>query len=133
MSRLKRAMKNAFAVDASGPAEPTQDQREVVDRICKEAARRRLTTPALLFLEMSRPLNYLGSQVLHFFQPMVSAVVDARGYEQFAGFLEHRGSIEYICQRLEHFEHERLERLGDATTQSESGGRPTPDNPASDR
>jgi len=109
MSRLKQAIKHAFAVDAPGAAEPTPPQRELVDRVCQETVRRHMTSPALLFLEMSRPLNYVGAQVLHFFHPIVSAVIDVRGYQQFASFLEQRGSIEYICLRLEHFEQERLE------------------------
>ena len=61
---------------------------------------------ALLFLEMSRPLNYVGSQVMHFFQPIVSAIFDAEGYEQLTRFLEHRGSLDYLCGRIEHFEKE---------------------------
>ena len=115
MSRFKQALKNAFAVEAPGAAEPTAQQGEIVDRVCKEVVRRGMTTPALMFLEMSRPLNFLGSQAMHFFQPIVSAVVDATGYVHFATFLERRGSIEYLCRRMERFEHER-----DAKQQAES-------------
>lgn len=58
-------LKHAFAVDPPGPAEPTPAQRAAVDRVCFEITKRHLSTPALLFLETFRPLNYLGSQVLH--------------------------------------------------------------------
>jgi hypothetical protein len=97
-------LKHAFAVDPPGPAAPTEEQRAAVDKICREIVRRHLTTPALLFLEMSRPLNYIGSQTLHFFQPMIGVLTDAKGPEQFALFLEKRGSIEYICRRIEDLE-----------------------------
>ena len=97
-------LKHAFAVDPPGPAEPTPEQKEVVEKVCREIVRRHLTTPALLFLEMSRPLNYLGSQTLHFFQPFFSAFSDSQSPQRFAEFLEHRGSIEYICQRLDDLE-----------------------------
>ena len=40
-------LKGAFAVDPPGPAEPTERQLQVVDKVCREVARRRLTTPAL--------------------------------------------------------------------------------------
>ena len=99
-------LKHAFAVDPRSVCEPTQEQRRVIDLACKEVARRHLTTPALILLEMSRPLNFVGSQVMHFFQPILSAIVDPKGYDQFASFLEHRGSVEYLCQRIEHFERE---------------------------
>jgi len=115
MSRFRQALKNAFAVEPPGAAEPTLQQQEVLDRVCAEVVRRGMTTPALMFLEMSRPLNFLGSQAMHFFQPMVSAVVDATGYQQFAMFLERRGSVEYLCRRIEHFEQEQ-----DAKRQADS-------------
>jgi hypothetical protein len=100
-------MRHAFAVDPPESVAPTDEQRQIVDRICHAVVSRRMTRPALLYLEVARPLNYLGSQALHFFQPGVSAVLDARAYEQFARFLEHRGSVDYLVKRIEHFETER--------------------------
>ncbi|MCL4209520.1 MAG: hypothetical protein HRU76_11520 [Phycisphaeraceae bacterium] len=101
---MKRWFRHAFAVDKPGPAEPSDAEREVVDKVCAQIVKRHLTTPSLIFLEMSRPLNYIGSQTMHFFAPFVWAVTDPRGFETFAGFLERRGSIEYICRRIEAME-----------------------------
>lgn len=103
-------IKHAFAVDPPGPAEPDDVQREVVDRLCREVVRKGMTTPALAFLEMSRPLNNVGSMTLHYFKPIVSAIFDTKHYDAFARFLEHRGSIEYICRRIEAVEEERDQR-----------------------
>lgn len=111
-------LKNAFAVDPPGPAEPTPDQAKAVHKICDEIARRRMTTPALLFLEMSRPLNFLGSQVMHFFNPFIGVFVDTGGYDHFASFLERRGSIDYICRRLEALEDEASRQDSNAPTSS---------------
>ena len=97
-------LRHAFAIDPPRAAEPNETQRLVVERICTEITRRRLTTPALLMLEMSRPLNYVSAQFLHFIQPFASIVADAEGYRQFTEFLEQRGSIDYICKRLEAME-----------------------------
>ena len=99
-------LKHAFAVDPQGPVEPTEQQRTVVDRVCREVVRRGMVTPALMFLEVSRPLNYLGSQAMHFFAPIVSMATDVEGYEQFAAFLEQRGSIDYLWRRIEELEAE---------------------------
>ena len=100
-------LKHAFAVEPPGPAEPTEAERPVVERVCHEIVRRGMTTPALLVLEMSRPLNFVGAQALHFLAPIVSALTDAEGHKHFAAFLEHRGSIEYMCRRIEELEAER--------------------------
>jgi len=94
-------LKHAFAVEPPGPVEPTSAQRDIAEKLCAEVVRRRLSTPALLFLETTRPLNFLGAQVLHFFSPFLSVLGDAREYKQFASFLEKRGSLDYLCQRIE--------------------------------
>jgi hypothetical protein len=93
-------------VDPPGAAEPTEDQRRVVDRLCERIVHRRLTHPALLYLEVARPLNYIGAQAMHFFQPIVSAIFDVEDYERFAKFLENRGAVDYLIAQLEHFEEE---------------------------
>lgn len=95
------ALRHAFAVDPPGPAEPTPEERPVVEALVREVVRRRMEAPAMMFLEMSRPLNYVASQTLSFFMPMLSAIGDARGASLLAAFLERRGSIDWLLQRLE--------------------------------
>ena len=111
-------LKHAFAVDPPGPAEPSEDQRRAVDRVVEEVVGRGLATPTLMALEMSRPLNFLGSQALHFFSPFVSVLTNSGGYGDFAEYLEQRGAVDYICMRIEEREREQETRTAD---QTESG------------
>ncbi len=107
MGSLKDRLHHAFAVDASGPAEPTPDQQPAIDWVCRQVAKRHLTTPGLIALEMSRPLNFMLAQGMHFFSPGAWALFRQQNYEHymhFASFLEHRGAMEYIERRIEHFE-----------------------------
>jgi hypothetical protein len=104
---LKARLQHAFAVDPPGPAEPTPEQAGPVDRFCREVARRHLTTPALVALEMSRPLGFLASQALHFMAPAAWALTREQTHESylaFAAFLERRGSTDHLARRIEHFE-----------------------------
>jgi hypothetical protein len=103
-------LRHAFATDPAGPAQPNEVQRLVVEKVCREVVRRRLTAPARLALEMSRPLNYVTAQLLHFFQPFLVILTDAVAYDQFTAFLEKRGSVDYIAERLEAIEAERATR-----------------------
>lgn len=103
---VKAWFAHAFAIEKPEDIDPTPHQREIVDRLCQEVARRQMATPALLALEMSRPLNGLSAATMHMFQPIIAAVMSTDSYEQFALFLEHRGSIDYLCKRIEHFEKE---------------------------
>jgi hypothetical protein len=115
-----RWLKHAFAVDPPGPAEPTTEQRQAVDAVCRQIVKRHLTTPTLLFLEMSRPLNYLGSQLLHFFAPVLSVLTSRQGHRHFAAFLEHRGSIDYLCRRIEELEAQATQQDAELSTESKA-------------
>jgi len=96
-------LKHAFAVEKVPPdgIEPTPEQAAIIDKVVRQIVKRRLTTPTLLFLEMSRPLNYVSAQAMHFLMPMVDAVADPTGWNHFAAFLESRGAIEHLCRRIE--------------------------------
>ena len=127
MGPLRSKLKHAFAVDRPGAVEPTEQQRPAVEWICTQIAKRHLSTPGLIFFEMTRPLNYLGAQVMHLTSPGVWAIAPRNiygGYIHFAEFLERRGSMEYMCQHIEKLEAEytkqekaaRAERKNQRTT-----------------
>ena len=122
-------LKHAFAVDPPGPATPDEAQHVLVEKLCAEVVRRRLTAPALLMLEMSHPLNYVSAQLLHFFEPLVAIVADTDGYLQLTRFLERRGAIDYVCQRLEAMDAQSAarERAADLDHESGDDGQQTPE------
>ena len=97
-------LRHAFSVESPGATEPTERQREIVERVCTEIVRRRAVTPTFVLLELGRPLSFLGAQAMHFFMPFLGAVCDTTGVQHFAAFLENRGAVDYICQRLEELE-----------------------------
>jgi len=99
-------LKHAFAIDSPGEIVPNEMQRALVEKLCSELVRRRLTAPALFTLEMSRPLNYISAQFLHFLEPFVTVIADKAEYENLTRFLEQRGSIDYVCSRIEALEAE---------------------------
>jgi hypothetical protein len=98
--------RHAFALELPGPSgriEPTEVERAIVDRLCRTLVRRRMTVPAVAFLEMSRPLHRVAAQALYFFQPVASLALTGDDYNRFARFLEKSGSIDYLCRRIEDF------------------------------
>lgn len=121
-------LKHAFAIEKPSDLAPTDEQKEIVDRLCRWMVRKHLTTPGLIMLEISRPLNYIGAHVMHFFRPAVSALLDTREYHAFALFLEHRGAVDYICRRMEQLEAEmtREEESRESAPQQPSDTLPGP-------
>lgn len=93
--------KHAFAVESSAPFEPTAEQRDIVDGLCRRIVNRGLALPAILFLESSQPLGPMAAQSLLLLQPWFELVADRNQLAAFTKFLDHRGSFEFLCRRLE--------------------------------
>ncbi len=104
---MREGFTRAFHVDPPGPATPTEEEAKLVERVAVEVVRRRMATPALIFLESSRPLAGVGAAAMHFLQPFVTVVLDASMWSTLATFLERGGSVEYLCRRIEVLEAER--------------------------
>ncbi len=90
-------------------------------RLADLTVRNRMTVPAILFLESVKPLSFLGSQALHFFEPMVRAFFSVPDYDRVAALLERRESLEALLVRIEakeddvrREEHEAKERRREA-------------------
>jgi hypothetical protein len=60
-----------------------------------------MTVPAIFFLESVKPLSFVGSQALHFFEPMVRAFFNVQDYERFALLMERRENLEALLVRIE--------------------------------
>jgi hypothetical protein len=98
---LKGWLKNAFALDAEPLAIPNAEDQAIIDRLAQAIVSRGLTAPALLLLECARPLNYVSGQFMRLIAPFAELLFDQQQYARLASFLERRGSIEYICRRVE--------------------------------
>ncbi len=82
----------------------SEEEKEVLQRVAERIVRVRLAVPAIFFLESTRPLNFLGSQALHFFNPLLSIFFRFRDVERLAEILEKRASIGVLLDRLEETE-----------------------------
>lgn len=79
----------------------TDQDEALIERLATEIVRRRLTTPAILFLESVKPLNFIGSQFLVFLDPIVRLFLTIPEYQRFARLLEERGTIERLIVAIE--------------------------------
>jgi hypothetical protein len=79
----------------------SEEQIKLFDKLAVQVTKRRLTVPAILFLESVRPLNFVGSQAMVFFAPMIHAFFTARQYDLIQQALEHRETIAYFIDLLE--------------------------------
>ena len=99
-------LKHAFYVEGDGPFEPDETQKKALDKLCKGIIRRGLTTPAIIGVEMGRPLKLFGLPDNAFFHSADFSVCTNKSWSAVAEFLEHRGSVDWIRNRIEELENE---------------------------
>ena len=103
----------------SASAQLSAEESALIERLATEVVRRRMTVPAILFLESMKPLTFLGSQTLYFFEPMVRAITSRSEYRTATTLLEDRDKIEHLLRRIEALEAAGLGRVDHETTQPE--------------
>jgi hypothetical protein len=79
---------------------------ELIARVATMAVSRRLTVPAILFLESSKPMAFIGSQFLVFMEPFVKTFISARSYDHFVRLMEDRANVERLIKEIERQEAE---------------------------
>ena len=87
--------------------EERRHQREVLDKLARELARRGMCAPALFLFASVEPLSVVASQALAFVEPFVSVLLDVPEYEVFREAIEDRDNLRWMVDRLEELEEER--------------------------
>ena len=115
---------HAFAVEKAEDFEPTEEELAVLDAVAKKVAKHGMAIPGILFLESSRPMNFIGAQAMAFFEPIVRTVFTQwDGYSLFYKVMEKRGCIECLIGRIEHFENQRQEEITKRKAEKKSKGK----------
>ncbi len=86
------------------------EDQELINKLAGKIVRMRMTIPAIFFLESSKPLAFLGSQLLIFFEPFVQTLFNIRQYQRFAVLMEHHENWERLIRKMEDLEAEYTEK-----------------------
>ena len=92
ISRVRTALRHAFAVHEAQSELPEED-RVLLERVADAIVKRGMAAPATVFLESMGPMNFLGSQALHFVSPIIECAFNAKEVAQVAHLLERRDTI----------------------------------------
>jgi hypothetical protein len=84
----------------------TPRQEEILTKIARKVVTWKMSVPAILFLESVKPLNYVGSQMMAFFEPFIQAVFSWKDYDELRNMMEDRGTVERLLQRIEQMDTE---------------------------
>jgi hypothetical protein len=102
---LLRAWSTRRLEDVNLPSRAPEDEDAFIERIANHVVRRRLEAPAVLFLEMHRPISFIASQGLFFCAPFLGLFVSPEGIERFARLLDTPQGVDRLIERIE--EHSR--------------------------
>jgi len=80
------------------------EEEAVLDKLAHKVVDKGMTVPAIIFLESVKPLNYIGSQVLVFFEPIVQTLFNFKDYSTFRTSLEKRETIEILILKIEKYD-----------------------------
>lgn len=80
---------------------------EIINKIARKTVELRLTPIAIVLLESVKPLSFVGSQLMVFFQPIITAIFPFHQYDEVAALLEERENVELLIQTIEFLEENR--------------------------
>jgi hypothetical protein len=108
IDRIREWCSHAFAIDTPGAKLSAEDQGLAL-KVAQFVVSRQMSTPALILLEASTPLNFIGSQFLAFLAPFSTLIFSEHEYRRFVLFLEKRQSIQLMIDKIVEMEDQRNE------------------------
>ncbi len=82
------------------PAFSPEDQA-LLERLADRVVELRIETAAILTLETAKPMSFLASQAMVFFEPIVQSLFRFTDYQRLSRLLERRDTLESLTQLIE--------------------------------
>jgi len=79
----------------------TPEDEALLDRMAARVVELHMEVPALLALESGRPLTFLASQSMIFFEPMVRALFRLPDYRRVSALIERREVVDKLATKIE--------------------------------
>lgn len=92
---------------------------ELLEKMARRIVEMRITPLAVVMLESSKPLSFVGSQLMVFLGPIITAVFPFQTYDEIAALFEERENVELFIRKIEQLEDDR--RNEQRTDQQNSG------------
>ncbi|HET6452987.1 MAG TPA: hypothetical protein VFI02_01160 [Armatimonadota bacterium] len=85
----------------------SEERDKLIENLARKIVDRRLETPAILFLEMHKPVAFLGSQALLVASPILAPLFGMEGPEKYSRLFSSIDNVEKLIQRIEDLSEER--------------------------
>jgi hypothetical protein len=84
-----------------------EERDRVIENVARGAVDRGMATPAILFLEMHKPVSFFASQGLVMFSPFTAPFIGMDNVQVASKLIEKRENVELLIRRIEELSTER--------------------------
>ena len=77
------------------------DEKNILSKFAHRIVNKGMTVPALFFLESTKYVSFVGSQLLVFFGPIITSFVNSEKYYNISELLEDRKNVEFLLDEIE--------------------------------
>src|SRR5438876_12438524 len=98
--KVRAELSHAFSTNSTAEVFTTEDLA-LLERVANAVVKRGMAAPATVFLESVGPMNFLGSQALHFLTPILDLACKTSEIEHVAHLLERRDTVPRLIVLIE--------------------------------
>lgn len=84
-----------------------EERDKLIDELAQKVVDKRMETPAILFLEMNKPISFLAGQSMIAASPFLVPLFGTSGVRKYSQLLNNTENIELIVERIEYLSAER--------------------------
>lgn len=91
-----------------------EEEEAILEKLANKTVERGMAIPAIIFLESMKPVNFIMSQVMVFFEPIIQSVFNFKDYNNLRSALEKRETLEILLLKIEKYDaesHSREKRI----------------------
>ena len=77
------------------------NDQKIISNLAKEIVNRGMSVPAIFFLESTKYISFIGSQLLVFLGPIATCFINNQKYYDFTKILEKKSNVEFLLTEIE--------------------------------
>ena len=77
------------------------NDQKIISNLAKEIVHRGMSVPAIFFLESTKYISFIGSQLLVFLGPIATCFINNQKYYDFTKILEKKSNVEFLLTEIE--------------------------------
>ena len=78
-----------------------EERDKMIDELARKIVSKGMETPAILFLEMHKPVAFMAGQSLLVAGPFLAPLFGIEGVNRYSSLLSERGNVELLIRRIE--------------------------------